>query len=121
MEVCLERLLALSMKAQSLKRMPFVWFWPDGATSCAMMTHDVENLSGRSFCSQLMDMDDSVGIKSAFQIIPEGRYAVPADLLEEIRSRNFEINVHDLNHSGRLFAGREDFLRSAERINGYGS
>src|ERR1700704_1194553 len=67
-----------------------------------------------------MDLDDSVGIKSAFQIVPEGRYPVPKALLDEIRSRGFEINVHDLNHSGRLFSNRKDFSRLAERINQYG-
>ncbi len=120
-ERVLERLLVLSMKAQAVQTMPFVWFWPDRATSCAMMTHDVEGLTGRNFCSQLMDLDDRAGIKSAFQIVPEGRYAVPDGLLEEIRCRGFEINVHDLNHSGRLFSSREDFYRLAERINEYGS
>jgi hypothetical protein len=119
-ERCLERLLALSMKAQGVQTVPFVWFWPDRATSCTIMTHDVEHLAGRNFCPQLMDLDDSVGIKSAFQIVPEGRYPVPQALLDEIRSRGFEINVHDLNHSGRLFANREDFSRLAERINQYG-
>jgi len=120
-EECLERLLALSMKAQGVQAVPFVWFWPDGARSCTIMTHDVEHLSGRKFCPQLMDLDDSVGIKSAFQIVPEGRYPVPDALLDEIRRRGFEINVHDLNHSGQLFSSREDFSRSAQRINEYGS
>jgi hypothetical protein len=119
-EQCLERLLALSMKAQGVHRVPFIWFWPDGAASCTIMTHDVEHLAGRNFCSQLMDLDDSVGIKSAFQIVPEGRYPVPDALLDEIRRRGFEINVHDLNHSGRLFSNRDDFRRLAERINQYG-
>jgi hypothetical protein len=67
-----------------------------------------------------MDLDDSIGIKAAFQIVPEGRYPVPETLLDEIRSRGFEINVHDLNHSGGLFSCREEFCRSAERINQYG-
>jgi hypothetical protein len=84
------------------------------------MTHDVEHRSGRNFCSQLMDLDDAAEIKSAFQIVPEGRYPVPDSFLDEIRSRAFEINVHDLNHNGRLFASRDDFLCSAERINEYG-
>jgi hypothetical protein len=119
-EQCLERLLVLSMKAQAVETIPFVWFWPDRAKSCTIMTHDVEHLAGRNFCSQLMDLDDSVGIKSAFQIVPEGRYPVSNALLDEIRRRGFEINVHDLNHSGRLFSNREDFSRSAERINQYG-
>ena len=113
----LERLLVLSMQARGIHTVPFVWFWPDRATSCAIMTHDVEDLTGRDFCSRLMDLDDAAGIKSAFQIVPEGRYPVPDGLLQEIRSRGFEINVHDLNHSGRLFSSRDDFFRLAERIN----
>src|SRR3989442_10243207 len=84
-----------------------------------MMTHDVEQLAGRDFCSQLMDLDNSAGIKSSFQIVPEERYPVPEGLLEEIRNRGFEINIHDLNHGGHLFSSREEFLRRAEGINGY--
>src|SRR5437899_1235987 len=76
-ELILERLLALSMKAQGIHSVPFVWFWPDSATSCAIMTHDVEQLAGRNFCSQMMDLDDSAGIKSSFQIVPEERYPIP--------------------------------------------
>ena len=118
-ERILERLLVLSMKARGLRRVPFVWFWPDGAGSCAIMTHDVEELPGRNFCSQLMDLDESVKIKSSFQIVPEQRYPVPAELLEEIRHRGFEVNIHDLNHDGRLFSSRQEFSRRVERINEY--
>ena len=119
-ERILERLLTLSMKAQGIDRVPFVWFWPDGATSCTIMAHDVEELAGRNFCSRLMDLDDSVGIKSSFQIVPEQRYPVPEAFLEEIRSRGFEVNIHDLNHDGHLFSDPEEFLRRAARINEYG-
>ncbi len=44
-ERILERLLALSMKAQGIRTVPFVWFWPESATSCVIMTHDVEHPS----------------------------------------------------------------------------
>ena len=64
----------LSMKAMGVVRVPFIWFWPDANSSCAIMTHDVETLSGRDFCAELMDIDDSFGIKASFQIIPEDRY-----------------------------------------------
>jgi hypothetical protein len=67
-----------------------------------------------------MDLDDAAGIKSSFQIVPEGRYPVPDSFLDDIRQRGFEINVHDLNHNGRLFSSREDFGPAAERINAYG-
>jgi len=119
-ERILSRLLALCMKAQGTQRMPFVWFWPDGARSCAIMTHDVEDLPGRKFCSTLMDLDDSMAIKSSFELVPEKRYPVPEALLEEIRDRGFEIGVHDLSHDGRLFSSHRHFLRMVERINAYG-
>src|SRR4030095_6727393 len=90
------------------------------ATSCAIVTQDVETLAGRNFCSQLMDLDDSAGIKSSFQLVPEGRYPIPEELLAEIRHRGFEINIHDLNHDGMLFSSHERFLRRAAQIQAHG-
>jgi hypothetical protein len=118
-ESLFEQLLVLTMQSRHLKRVPFVWFWPDRARSCTMMTHDVETTAGRDFCSELMDVNDTFGIKSAFQIVPEDRYLVPQGFLDNIRGRGFEINVHDLNHDGRLMNNREEFLRRAQRINSY--
>jgi hypothetical protein len=114
-----ERLLILLMKSQGITRMPFIWFWPEGRSSCTAMTHDVETPAGRDFCHELMDLDDRWGIKSSFQVIPEGRYLVPEAFLEGIRERGFEINIHDLNHDGLLYSSREEFLRRAEKINAY--
>jgi hypothetical protein len=84
------------------------------------MTHDVETAAGLDSCPQLMDLDDSFGIKSSFQIVPERRYRVPQSALEDMRQRGFEVNVHDLNHDGRLMFDREEFLRRVQRINDYG-
>jgi hypothetical protein len=114
-----QKLLALSLKAQGLERIPFIWFWPEGFSSCAIMTHDVEEESGRDFCPRLMDLDESFGIYSSFQVVPENRYSVPESFLESIRSRGFEVNVHDLKHDGRLYADHAEFLRRAKRINYY--
>jgi len=116
----LERLLELPLQRGTVRAVPFIWFWPDGATSAVSMTHDVEHLAGRNFCSRLMDLDDSVGIKSSFELVPEGRYSLPETFLEEIRTRGFEINVHDLNHDGRLFSSHAAFLQRVGRINSYG-
>lgn len=116
----LERLLVFAMKARGLERIPFIWFWPDSARSCAIVTHDVETATGRDFCTQLMDLNDSFGIKTSFQIIPEQRYAVKPSLLEHIRRRGFEVNIHDLNHDGHLFDNKEEFERRVQRINEYG-
>lgn len=114
-----ERLLLLSMQAQGVERAPFIWFWPDGARGCLAMTHDVETEAGRNFCEDLMDVDDDFGIKASFNLVPEGRYAVSPKLLESIRARGFDIGIQDLNHDGRLFDNREEFLRRMKMINRY--
>jgi hypothetical protein len=115
-----ENLLRLSLQARGADRIPFIWFWPDGARGCVSMTHDVETVVGRGFCTQLMDIDDSYGIKASFQIVPEERYPVPAEFLCRLRDRGFEVCVHDLNHDGRLFDERKEFLRRVALINRYG-
>lgn len=114
-----QNLLALTMRAQGLKELPFIWFWPDNFRSCAIITHDVEDSNGKDFCGHLMDLDESFGFHSSFQVIPEDRYPVSKNYLESISSRGFEVNVHDLKHDGLLYAEREEFLRRAERINHY--
>ena len=58
--------------------------------------------------------------KSSFQLVPEDRYALSNSFLDGIRSRGFEVNVHDLNHDGQLFVSEAQFLRRARRINQYG-
>ena len=113
-------LLTLSLRTSGAPRIPFIWFWPEGKSSCAVMTHDVETRVGLNYCRKLMDVDDSFGFKASFQIIPEGRYTSSPAFLDEIRRRGFEICVHDLNHDGHLYKSREQFLQRAARINTYG-
>jgi peptidoglycan/xylan/chitin deacetylase (PgdA/CDA1 family) len=115
-DIC-ERLLLSSMQAQGVERVPFIWFWPAGARGCVVMTHDVETHTGVDFCEPLMDLDDAYGMKASFQIVPGGKYHVPSQLLESIRDRGFEVGIQDLNHDGRLYDNRSEFLRRAEIIN----
>jgi hypothetical protein len=115
----LEKFLELSMKAHEVERVPFIWFWPEGYRSCCIMTHDVEETEGVRDCDALMDLDNGAGLTASFQFVPEGRYTVPKALLDRVRYRGFEVNVHDLNHDGHLYDSREEFLRRAERINEY--
>lgn len=117
-ESLMEGVMRLAVE-QAGAEVPFIWFWPDGAPCCVMMTHDVESEAGRNFCGRLMDMNDAHGIKSSFQVVPEERYDVSGAFLERIRARGFEVNVHDLNHDGHLFEDRAQFLKRAQRINQY--
>jgi hypothetical protein len=114
-----ERLLVLAMRAQGLTRLPFIWFWPEGHSSCVTLTHDVETVRGRNFCSRMMDLDEAAGLRSSFQLVPEERYSLSASFLTMIRERGFEIDVHDLNHDGRLFSDYPQFLKRAANINHY--
>lgn len=116
-DTILEKSLILCMKAKGISSVPFIWFWPEGAQSCAVMTHDVETSAGADLCRELMVLDDSFEIKASFQVVPEERYTVSNEFLEEFRKHGFEVNVQDLNHDGNLFADREEFLRRADRIN----
>jgi hypothetical protein len=99
---------------------PFIWFWPDGANACAVMTHDVEEEAGRAFCSTLMDINEEYAIPASFQVVPEKRYEVSREYLAEITSRAFEVNVQDLNHDGRLYWDFAEFERRVVKINRYG-
>jgi hypothetical protein len=119
-ERLLENMLLLALKARGITTLPFIWFWPDGAPSAAILTHDVETARGRDFCPRLMDIDESFGFHSSFQLVPERRYHVPPTFLQEISERGHEINVQDLNHDGNLYCDERQFRTRAESINAYG-
>jgi hypothetical protein len=107
--------MRLLVEQSGTTEIPFIWFWPDGATACAMMTHDVESDAGNAFCRDLASLDESCGIRSAFQIIPSN--PVDENLVADLRRRGFEVNLHDLEHDGRLFEDRQQFERRAAEIN----
>jgi hypothetical protein len=112
-----ERLMLLTLQTGTRQRIPFIWFWPQGKLSCAIMTHDVETAAGLEWTTQLMDMNDSFHIKSSFQIIPAARYVASREMLLAIKDRGFEVNVHDLKHDGHLFDSHQEFRSSASQIN----
>jgi hypothetical protein len=67
-----------------------------------------------------MNIDDSFEVKAAFGVVPEERYDVSPSLLNLMRARGFEVAIQDLNHDGRLFENKREFLRRAKIINSYG-
>ena len=101
------------------KGLPFIWFWPEGYEGAVIISHDIETQTGRNFCSKLMDMTEAHNFRSSFQFIPEKRYERDEKLLNEIRSRGFEVNIHGLNHDGHLFDNYQEFYKRAQKINEY--
>ena len=118
-EHILERLLLLSMQSRQLEKVPFIWFWPHGARSCVIVTHDVETKAGAEFIPYMMDLDEGSAVRASFQVIPERQYPVSKALLNGIRDRGFDLNVHDLRHDDNLFSDREQFVAQARSINAY--
>jgi len=119
-ENLLEKLVMLSLRTERDTELPLIWFWPNDAPSCLMMTHDVETRTGVELCSWLMDTNQRFGITASFQFIPEKRYAAPQVVMENIQERGFEIGVHDLSHDGDLYGNWDKFARHAEKINRFG-
>jgi hypothetical protein len=92
--------------------------WPEGKRFAWDLHHDVETSAGQDKCSALMDLEERLGVRSTFFIVPE-RYPVSESLIEEIKRRGFGLGVHGLHHDGKLFQSYEKFRKDAERINGY--
>lgn len=93
--------------------------WPDGKKFAFILTHDVEGPAGVAKCRQLMELERSMGFHSSFNFVPEGTYALPKELRDELTSNGFEIGVHDLHHDGKLFRSRKNFATDAQTINRY--
>jgi glycosyltransferase involved in cell wall biosynthesis/peptidoglycan/xylan/chitin deacetylase (PgdA/CDA1 family) len=105
---------------ESTARPPENWpGWPEGKKFAFVLTHDVEGKAGLEKCETLMAIDRDMGFRSAFNLIPEGEYAVPPSLREAIANRGCEVGVHDLTHDGKLFGSRRAFDRRATQVNHY--
>jgi len=62
-------------------------------------------------------------VTSSFQVVPDAPWSTTistGQLVEQIKRRGLEVNVHDLSHDGRLFRDRKRFLRHASAINARG-
>lgn len=99
-------------------RISIINFWPDQKSFAFVLTHDVETGTGQDFVDEVSKLEESLGLRSSFNFVPE-RYKVNHRLLEELRNRGFEIGVHGYKHNGRLFNSQRGFSRKARRINTY--
>jgi peptidoglycan/xylan/chitin deacetylase (PgdA/CDA1 family) len=90
--------------------------WPDGCQFAFVLTHDVETADGMRRVAQIADLEEELGYRSSWNIVPY-KYRVDRGLLRDLRRRGFEIGVHGYNHDGRLFSSRRVFNRRAPRIN----
>lgn len=118
-ERLIERLFFFILNALEVEEWPFIWFWPEGYKAACILTHDVETQRGRDFCSHLMALEQGLGWRSSFEIVPEQRYDSPPEFLEGIRRNGCEICIHGLNHDGHLFDSEAIFRERVIKINEY--
>lgn len=93
--------------------------WPNGKRFAFVVTHDVEGARGLARCRKLADLDNALGIRAAFNFVPEGEYRVPETLRASLEQEGFEVGVHDLYHDGSLYRSSRHFEKQAQKINQY--
>jgi len=90
--------------------------WPDGADFAFVLTHDVETADGMRNVLRIADLEEELGFRSSWNIVPH-KYPVDRGLLAELTDRGFEIGVHGYNHDGKLFTCRRTFDQRVPAIN----
>src|SRR5712691_10717951 len=106
------------LRQRGLDAVSYVNFWPCNYRFALTLTHDIETEQGFDFVRTVADLEERLGFRSSFNVVPE-RYPIDHKLLSELRQRGFEIGVHGLRHDGKLFSSRRAFEQSAEKINRY--
>ncbi|MCP5246913.1 MAG: hypothetical protein H6937_13550 [Burkholderiales bacterium] len=99
--------------------LPKNWMgWPQQKKFAIILSHDVEWDRGQQRCIQLLQLEQSLGFRSAFNFVPE-RYQVSPDIRNYISSQGFEVAVHGLYHDGKLYSSLPVFQERAQKINRY--
>ena len=88
----------------------FRWFWPGDHRAALILTHDVESAAGLRLAVELADIEESLGLRSSFNIVG-GDYPIDEGVVRELSERGFEVGLHGLHHDRSLFSSRAEFER----------
>jgi peptidoglycan/xylan/chitin deacetylase (PgdA/CDA1 family) len=110
--------MSAAMAAAGRDRVPMLGLWPRRARYGVVLRHDVEEREGVRNIGALRRLEEAAGLRSVWNFVPE-RYPFDAAILTDLQQAGHEIGVHGLHHDGKLFSSRREFVRRAERINGY--
>jgi hypothetical protein len=113
------RMLFTRLSHLSQQAIPMISLWPGGCSWALILTHDVETAGGYDKIELLCDIETAAGYRSSWNFVPMNHDAAQDGLLEELRSKGFEVGVHGLYHDGRDIAELDTRLpeirRHAER------
>jgi hypothetical protein len=79
---------------------PYLHAWPNGHEWALVLTHDVETAVGRDAIGRLRAVEEALGYRSSWNLVPE-RYTVDDALVADLTGSGNEIGVHGLRHDGR--------------------
>jgi peptidoglycan/xylan/chitin deacetylase (PgdA/CDA1 family) len=103
---------------QGLRRVPVVGWWPDGASSACVLTHDVEGEAGVENIGRVLEVEQRHGFVSSWNFVAEW-YPIPDGLFDRLRASGCEIGLHGIKHDGRLFESRSQFESNLPKIHRY--
>ncbi|UFS71100.1 hypothetical protein LPW11_02660 [Geomonas sp. RF6] len=92
--------------------------WPDGKEFAFVLTHDVDTARGVQRCGELMDLERELGFVSSFNFVAQD-YNTPAELRKTLEGNGFEVGVHGIEHSRKLYESEATFAGQAAQINAY--
>ncbi len=92
--------------------------WPDGKRFALVLTHDVETSEGLKQCPKLMEIEESLGFRSSFNVVASD-YQVSDKFRSDLKGRGFELGLHGLTHRGNPFISESIFKKQAAKINDY--
>ena len=93
--------------------------WPKDKRFAFVLTHDVEGTRGLGRVEKLMEVESKLGFRSSFNFVPEGEYQDPEDLRNVLDKAGFEVGVHGLEHDGKLYNSKAEFVSKAAKIREY--
>lgn len=94
--------------------------WPDGHRYALSLTHDIETAHGQRLVSDIAQMEETLGLRSAWYFIPY-KYKLDHQLIKDLKARGHEVGIHGYNHDGRLFTSKAIFSYRTSYINKAGS
>jgi hypothetical protein len=80
---------------------PRIASWPNDATWAFVLSHDVETAVGLGALDPVLELERSLGLRSAWNFVPRRGYEVSLDVIRGLVSDGFEVGVHGLYHDGR--------------------
>jgi peptidoglycan/xylan/chitin deacetylase (PgdA/CDA1 family) len=90
--------------------------FPDPYTTAVVLTHDVEEEAGFNFIPKVIELEESLGFKSSWNIVPY-KYKIDQGIINLINESSHETGIHGYNHDGKLYYSEKIFNERVPYIN----